>query len=120
MDTLTALPGLSWPATRPNTRHARHLFPIWIANDRRDAVIHGLQEQEIGVMVNYRAIHLLSFFQAELGTRPGDFPIAERLGDAVLSLPFYPRMPEADVERVAQSLSDLLELAPVALRVARL
>lgn len=112
MQALAGLPGLSWPQTPPGSRHARHLFPVWIDHGRRDSIISGLQKQDIGVMVNYRAIHVLTYFRETLGTRPGDFPIAERLGDAEISLPFYPRMPEEYVDRVAMTLSDLLELTP--------
>jgi UDP-4-amino-4-deoxy-L-arabinose-oxoglutarate aminotransferase len=114
MQALAGLPGLSWPETRPNSRHARHLFPVWIDGGRRDSVIRGLQEQEIGVMVNYRAIHMLTYFRETLGTQPGDFPVAERLGDMEISVPFYPRMPDEYVDRVAMVLSDQLELTPTA------
>jgi dTDP-4-amino-4,6-dideoxygalactose transaminase len=38
--------------------------------------------------------------------------VAEQLGDLEISLPFYPRMPVEDVDRVAMTLSDLLELTP--------
>jgi len=107
---LAGLPGLSWPTIRPETRHAHHLFPVWIAGGRRDAIIAGLHARGVEAMVNYRAIHLLSYFREALGTRPGEFPNAEELGEASVSLPFYPQMPEASVGRVALALSDLLEL----------
>jgi dTDP-4-amino-4,6-dideoxygalactose transaminase len=34
------------------------------------------------------------------GFRAGDFPIAEKIGDASLSLPFYPNMPLEQVDVV--------------------
>jgi len=104
------IPFLSQPKTLAGVTHAWHLFPVWISGGHRDAVIAELQSRDIGVMVNYRAIHLLSYFREVLGARAGDFPVAERLGDASLSLPFYPNMPREHVDIVADALSDCLSV----------
>jgi dTDP-4-amino-4,6-dideoxygalactose transaminase len=106
---LGGLKGLSWPKCLPGTRHARHIFTVWIDGERRDSVLKGLQEAGIGVVVNYRAIHLLTYFRETFGFRPGDFPVAERIGNATLSLPFYPDIPEEHVNIVAEALKHLLE-----------
>ncbi len=104
---LSNLTFLRWPKTLHSVRHARHLFPIWVEPSIRDQVIQGLQGRGISVMVNYRAIHLLTYFRETLGYRFGDFPIAERIGDSTISLPFYPAMPLEHVDYVAQALADL-------------
>src|SRR5690349_24796503 len=57
------IPFLTQPKTLAGVMHAWHLFPVWIGGGHRDAVIAELQNRNIGVMVNYRAIHLLSYFQ---------------------------------------------------------
>jgi dTDP-4-amino-4,6-dideoxygalactose transaminase len=59
-------------------------------------------------MVNYRAIHLLTFFRDAYGFRAGEFPVAERLGDQNLSLPFYPGMLPEHVDRVVDELAAIL------------
>ena len=59
-------------------------------------------------MVNYRAIHLLAFFRETYSFKPGDLPVAERIGDASLSLPFYPNMPLDHVDRVIEVLREIL------------
>lgn len=105
---LKGIPHLWWPRTLPRVTHARHLFPIWVGMGRRDAVIAGLQSRGIGVMVNYRAIHLLSYFRSALGTVPGLFPIAERIGDATISLPLYPRLTHAQVRTVASAIAEIM------------
>ncbi len=105
---LADCPGLMLPKTRPGVRHARHLFPVWIQGGRRDEVVKKLQEAGVGVVVNYRAIHLLTYFRKTFGLRSGDFPKAERIGDSTLSLPFYPSMPESHVARVADTLRTIL------------
>jgi dTDP-4-amino-4,6-dideoxygalactose transaminase len=58
--------------------------------------------------VNYRAIHLLSYFKNTFGFQPGMFPAAERIGDCTVSLPFYPAMTEEQVAVVAEALKGLL------------
>lgn len=106
--TLAGIAGLSLPKTLSGVRHARHLFPIWVGDGRRDAVVQGLQEQGVGATVNYRAIHLLTYLQQELGYKREDFPNAERIGDSTISLPFYSSLPEEHVDIVAGTLEGLL------------
>jgi UDP-4-amino-4-deoxy-L-arabinose-oxoglutarate aminotransferase len=103
------IPFLSQPKTAEGVVHAWHLFPVWISGGHRDRVINELQTQGISVMVNYRAIHLLSYFRETFSCRPGDFPVAEQIGDSSLSLPFYPNMPRGHVERVVEVLREALE-----------
>jgi dTDP-4-amino-4,6-dideoxygalactose transaminase len=107
---LAEVPGLTWPQTLPGVKHARHLFPIWVVNGRRDAVVAGLQQRGIPTVVNYRAIHLLSYFQERFGFGLGAFPCAERVGDMTLSLPFYPSMPDDHVMVVGDAVRRCLEM----------
>lgn len=102
---LAGIPGLRTPRTLPGVKHAHHLFPVWVEDGGRDRVVEKLQRSGIPVVVNYRAIHLLSYFQEQLGYSDGEFPIAEQIGDATLSLPFYPGMPRDHVDRVVEVLS---------------
>jgi UDP-4-amino-4-deoxy-L-arabinose-oxoglutarate aminotransferase len=105
---LAEVPGLTWPQTLPGIKHAHHVFPVWVVNGRRDAVITGLQERGIPTVVNYRAIHLLTYFRDRFGFKPGAFPMAERIGDAAISLPFYPGIPDDHVQAVADGLKGIL------------
>jgi UDP-4-amino-4-deoxy-L-arabinose-oxoglutarate aminotransferase len=104
---LSGITGISWPLKLPGVHHARHLFTIWVDGERRDAVIEGMQKAGISVMVNYRSIHLLTYFREAFGFKDGDFPVAERIGDSTLSLPFYPGMPEEHVQAVVGKLHHL-------------
>jgi dTDP-4-amino-4,6-dideoxygalactose transaminase len=94
--------------SRPRVIHARHLFPVRVPAAQRDAVVAELQAAGIGTVVNYRPIHLLTYFSEVLGHRAGDFPHAERMGDEILSLPFYPTMQEESVAHVARTLRDVM------------
>lgn len=105
---LTKIPNVTLPATFPNAVHARHLYPILVPQPLRDATIQGLAARQIASMVNYRAIHLLTYLAQSLGSKPGDFPVAEQFGDRVISLPFYPTMPENHVYSVVEALTAIL------------
>jgi UDP-4-amino-4-deoxy-L-arabinose-oxoglutarate aminotransferase len=101
---LVAAPGVSTPATKTGVKHAHHLFPVWSDRLPRDEMIVGLQRAGVGVVVNYQAIHLLTYFREKFGFRRGQFPNAERIGDRTLSLPFYPNMPLEHADRVVTAM----------------
>jgi UDP-4-amino-4-deoxy-L-arabinose-oxoglutarate aminotransferase len=102
---LATVSGVKLLATRERTTHARHLFPVLVEPRIRDGLISELTQEGIGVVVNYRAIHLLSYFSGKYGYKQGDFPIAEGMGDSFVSLPFYPAMPEESVRLVVDRLA---------------
>jgi UDP-4-amino-4-deoxy-L-arabinose-oxoglutarate aminotransferase len=100
--------GLTWPQTLPGIKHAHHLFPVWVVNGRRDEVLARLQDRGIPTVVNYRAIHLLTYFRERFGLEGGVFPNAERIGEMTLSLPFYPSLPIEDVRAVVAGVKEVL------------
>jgi UDP-4-amino-4-deoxy-L-arabinose-oxoglutarate aminotransferase len=105
---LGRIAGVAAMAARDGATHARHLYPVRIVSKSRDAVIEKLKAAGIETVVNYRAIHLLSYFRKSLGHARGDFPIAEQLGDQLISLPFYPDMPMEYVDRVCDALQEIM------------
>jgi dTDP-4-amino-4,6-dideoxygalactose transaminase len=105
---LADVPGVVRPGRRGSAQHAWHLYAVRVAVDKRDRIIQALKADDIGCVVNYRAIHLLKYFKERYGYQAGDFPIAEQIGDGTISLPFYPGMPHTDVDYVVGSLSRAL------------
>ncbi|MBI5522010.1 MAG: DegT/DnrJ/EryC1/StrS aminotransferase family protein [Desulfarculus sp.] len=107
-EAFAALPGVDFPRVPEGAKSARHLFTIWVKE--RDRFLSELQARGIGVSVNYRAIHLLSYYRQRFGYKPGDFPVAERIGDSTLTLPLFPGITEAEVDRVIEAVSEVAEL----------
>ncbi|MBI4827537.1 MAG: DegT/DnrJ/EryC1/StrS family aminotransferase [Nitrospinae bacterium] len=105
---LAGAPGIGFPVIRPKSRSALHLFTAWVPPRRRDRILWGLEEKGIGVAVNFRPLHLMTFYRKNFGFKRGMFPNAEALGDKVITLPFYPSLKPAQVRYVAQSLKDIL------------
>jgi len=92
-----------------NEVSGHHLFTILVPTRiSRDEVLTKLQERGIGCAVNYRAIHTLKYFREKFGYRPEDFPNAYEIGERTISLPLYPRLSEKEVERVCNTLKDIL------------
>lgn len=102
---LAGIPGIRIPETRGKS--ARHLYTIWVDPKRRDEFLHSIQDKEIGVAVNYRAIHTLSYFRDVLGFRPDDFPVARRIGESTISLPLYPKLKASEVDYVIESVKEI-------------
>jgi dTDP-4-amino-4,6-dideoxygalactose transaminase len=74
---------------------------------RRAEVMAQLHAAGIGTGVHYPAIHLFAVYR-RLGWKEGDLPVAERVGRNILSLPLFPAMTCADVERVVAALMRVL------------
>jgi len=105
---LRGLSGIGILETLPNSRHARHLFPVIVPPEERDSVLWGLQNKGIGVAVNFRAIHLLRYYKETFGYKEGDFPCAEKIGSGTISLPLYPALKDEEVDYVAKTLIDVM------------
>ncbi|MBI5075467.1 MAG: DegT/DnrJ/EryC1/StrS family aminotransferase [Nitrospirae bacterium] len=105
---LSGTVGIELLRTVPDSRHARHLFTILAAPDSRDDILLKLQGRGIGVAVNYRPIHLLSYYRKTFGYREGDFPVAEDIGARTISLPLYPKLREDEIQRVVESLREIV------------
>ncbi|CAA6606255.1 Spore coat polysaccharide biosynthesis protein SpsC [Rhodospirillaceae bacterium LM-1] len=97
-----------WPAIHKDAHHARHLFTVWVPPERRDAILHGLNSQGIGAVINYRPIHLLKFLKDRFGFKEGNFPNAELIGASTISLPLYPGMNLEQVDLVCDVLIELV------------
>jgi aminotransferase EvaB len=95
----------------PGTEASYHLFVIRSAN--RAELIKTLQTHRIGFGIHYPTpLHLMRGYE-HLGYRPGDFPHAERLAEEVLSLPCYPELTDAVLERVCVAVAGGTKQSPL-------
>jgi len=88
-----------------------HMFQV-VLPERfpRGEFIARMREAGIGVGVHYPAIHLFALYR-KLGFREGQFPNAERIGRAIATLPLFPAMESADVDRVCDAAAKILSKA---------
>jgi dTDP-4-amino-4,6-dideoxygalactose transaminase len=85
-----------------------HLFQI-VLPDRitRPDFMAKMKEKNIGIGFHYAPIHLFKLYRA-LGFKEGMFPVAERVGKQIVSLPMFYAMNEADVERTCAAMREVL------------
>jgi aminotransferase EvaB len=89
----------------PGAEHAYHLYVVQV--DDRERVREQLFARGIQTGVHYPTpIHRMRGYEF-LDLPAGSFPAAERLASRVLSLPLYPELADADVDRVCQALHEV-------------
>lgn len=95
------------PKEMKNTRHVYHLYVVKVP--RRDELLNKLHKEQIYAGLHYPIpLHLQKAHQA-LGYKKGDFPVAEKAADTILSLPIFPGITENEVREVVDSISEFLE-----------
>jgi dTDP-4-amino-4,6-dideoxygalactose transaminase len=94
---------------RGDDGHSWHVFTplLPLAAISRPQFIEAMKARGIGVGVHYPAIHLFTAYRA-LGYREGQFPNAERIGRETVTLPLFPAMELADVERVVAAATAIV------------
>ncbi len=112
---LATVAGVQIPKPAPGVRHAWHLYQIEVVEGTRvdrNALAEALREDGIGTSVHFKPLHLFPWYQRTLGVRPGQFPAAEAAYARTLSLPIWPDMTDADVDRVAERVRTHVEGTP--------
>ena len=101
--------GLELPTLIPGVKQGHHLFTIWVDAKKRDHILWALQDQGVGVAINYRACHLYTLFRQKFGYKEGDFPNAETIGNRTISLPLYASLRDEEIEYVAETVKKVLK-----------
>jgi UDP-4-amino-4,6-dideoxy-N-acetyl-beta-L-altrosamine transaminase len=103
---LAEVPDLVLPARAPrNGRHAYHLFVVRFPEGagRRRVVYDALREDGIGAQLHYVPIPAHGLYR-ELGYDMSGLPEAQSYWEQALSLPIFPAMEAADIDRVVTAL----------------
>jgi UDP-2-acetamido-2-deoxy-ribo-hexuluronate aminotransferase len=75
-----------------------------IQHTNRDQLIEGLKSEGVPTAVYYpRPLHLQQAF-SDLGYRPGDLPVTEKIASDILSLPMHPYLKPDDQDRVIEAV----------------
>ena len=90
--------------------HVYHLFVIRVLDKGlRDKLFNFLKEKGIGVGIHYPIpLHLQPAF-SYLNYKKGDFPVAERVAEEVISLPMHPHLKEEDIDYIADKIKEFFE-----------
>ena len=109
---LVDIPAVAPLVVREGVAHAYHLYVVQLDLDRltvdRGQVFAALRAEGIGVNVHYIPVHLQPLYRDQLGTRPGDCPVAEAAYERILSLPMFAGMSDADVADVVAAVRKVI------------
>lgn len=94
------LRGVQTPRVRPDAEHVYHLYVV--RTPQRDALRAFLAERGVGTGLHYALPTHLQPAYRDLGRRAGDLPVTEQQAGEVLSLPLYPELTPAEVDRVIE------------------
>ena len=83
--------------------YAQSVFHLYVVrHPRRDDLKKYLDDHGIGCGLHYPLpLHLQKCY-ADLGYKAGDFPVAEAMARECLSLPIFPELTEAQIQRVSE------------------
>ena len=99
---LAGKPDIILPTIAPKASSAWAQYSIRVKN--RDVMQEKLKEKGIPTAVHYpMPLHLQECFDY-LGYQKGDFPVAEKVSEEIMSLPMNPYVTEQDIEYIAQRL----------------
>ena len=92
--------GHSWNMFAP-------LLPLPSLTLSRKAFRDALEARGISTGISYEAAHLATAFR-RFGYHRGDLPHTERIADTTVTLPLFPTMTDADVDRVCAACAEVL------------
>ena len=101
------MPGIITPWQSPDGESAWHLYILRLQleqlNVGRDQIFQELWDRGIGVNIHYIPVYYHAYYR-DLGYAKGLCPQAEELFEAMLTIPLYPAMKEAALERVIDTV----------------
>ena len=96
------------PVRVPQSEHVYHQYTLQLNGIDREALRAYLAERGIPTMIYYPVpLHLQQAYR-DARYQPGDFPVAERLCQCVLSLPMHTELSEEQLEYITRSVLEYI------------
>lgn len=94
--------GIITPIVRNYCTHVYHIYAVRVKN--RDSVYESIRNNGIGALIHYPLpLHLQKAY-SELGYQKGEFPVAEKVANEIISLPMHPFLKRPEMEFVAEQI----------------
>lgn len=98
--------GVVIPVVCPDREHVYQTYAVRVKDRAR--VMDKLKEKGVTSLIHYPIpVHMQEAY-ADAGFKKGDFPVAEKIADEILSLPMFPHMTEDQVVQVTSALKEAL------------
>ncbi len=98
--------GIEMPREYENSKHGRHIFPIWVDRKKRGKILDYINNHGVGAVVNYPSIHLFSYYRKTLGFKEGMFPNCEEIAEREITIPLYSKLTDKEVNYVIRTVGD--------------
>jgi len=106
------LSAIEVPALRDGVDPAWHLYPIRLKLESlavgRAEIFRALRAENTGVNVHYVPVHLHPYYRDQFGYRGGEYPVAEKAYQCLISLPMFHAMSDRDVEDVIAAVRKVI------------
>lgn len=101
-DAFRAMDAVTTPRALPSNHHVYNQYTLRVV--RRDALKKHLDAAGIGNAIYYPLpLHLQECF-ADLGGKPGDLPVCERLAQEAISIPIFPELTDNERSEVVETI----------------
>lgn len=109
---LKDIPGFRLPEVVEENHHVFHLYPVMLSPEqsgisKEDFVYRMLYEKGVKVGTHYIPLHWTTAFQNR-GFRRGQFPVADRVGENLVTLPINPRQTREALDYLIESIRSLI------------
>lgn len=105
---LRGIDGMVLPHVPDSSRPVYHLYVI--RAEDRDGLQRHLSQAGVGTGIHYPIPVHLQVAYAAYGWKPGDFPVAERVAEKILSIPMSAHMTQAQQRRVFEAANEFASL----------
>ena len=110
---LSSVEEIETPNRRSDVVHAWHLYTVRLRLEGlridRNQFDAELRKRSIGTAVTFIPIHYHSFYREGFNFHKGDYPVAEGAFERLISLPLFPAMTDADVDRVVAAIEEIVD-----------
>ena len=108
-DLFSNIDNLKIPETRNSVDHAYHLYPLQIDFNKlsltKTEFFEKMKQVGINLQVHYIPVHLQPFYKSNYGFTLGDYPISENFYKQTVSIPVYPSLTNAEIEKVVTDIT---------------
>ena len=95
---------LRLPVRSTFSTHIYHQYTIRLPAENRNDLKQWLQEKQIPAMIYYPVPLHLQHAYKDLGYKPGDLPVSEKLSGSVLSLPMHTELDEEQLDYISEQI----------------
>ncbi len=107
-DLLADIDGIITPTEVDYAKHVYHLYVIRVKN--RDEFMAALVENDVFCGIHYPIpLHLQDAYSS-LGYKKGDYPVAEKCCEQLVSLPMFPELTSEQISYVVEKIKNITNL----------